>query len=117
MLPADALKAPGIRFFGLWSEDEALGMGAWKRLSATGGELKSMHVLHEARGRGLARALLLHLISDARAAGIAQLWLETGSQPGFAPARALYRAHGFEPCAPFADYREDPASVFLTRAI
>ena len=65
------------------------------------------------RRQGLARSLLLHAMAQARAAGLRRVSLETGSMPFFAPARALYRAHGFVPCGPFADYREDPNSVFM----
>jgi putative acetyltransferase len=61
--------------------------------------------------------MLDHLIASARAEGITRLSLETGSQPGFAAARALYRRAGFSDCGPFATYRPDPNSVFLTRTI
>ena len=36
---------------------------------------------------------------------------------GFEPARKLYQSFGFTFCAPFADYRDDPNSVFMTRAL
>ena len=117
MLPADALAAPGIAFYVLRDEGRALGMGALKRLDADHAEIKSMHVLMEARGRGLARMMLAHLMTEARAAGYARLSLETGAQPSFAPARALYLAQGFVECAPFQGYRPDPNSTFLTLAL
>jgi putative acetyltransferase len=47
--------------------------------------------------------------------GYHRMSLETGAMPFFAPARALYARHGFVECPPFADYREDPNSVFMTR--
>ena len=69
------------------------------------------------RGRGLARRMLDHLVSAAQAEGITRLSLETGSQQGFAPARRLYQTAGFVPCPPFADYRDDPMSVYMTRSL
>ena len=117
MLPADALAAPGIAFFVMRENGRAVGMGAVKRLSGDHGEVKSMHVLSELRGRGLARVLLDHLIAAARAGGITRLSLETGAQPSFAAARRLYEAAGFSYCPPFEGYVEDPNSVFMTRSI
>lgn len=117
MLPAEALAAPGIWFFVMREAGVALGMGAFKRIDATHAEIKSMHVMFEARGRGLARHLLDHLVAHARAAGFARLSLETGAQPSFAAARALYAQAGFAECGPFEGYGPDPNSVFMTRAI
>ena len=111
--PAE-LAGPDIRFFTLREGGAVIGMGALKRLGAGCGELKSMHVVAEARGRGLARALLDHLVATARSEGMVRVNLETGAEPEFAPARALYAAAGFERCPPFADYGEDPNSVFMT---
>ncbi|MEH6774028.1 MAG: GNAT family N-acetyltransferase, partial [Cereibacter changlensis] len=91
-----------------------LGMAALKRIDAGHAEIKSMHVVAEARGRGLARPLLAHLLAEARAAGYARLSLETGVEDVFAPARTLYAAAGFAPCPPFEGYAEDPNSVFMT---
>jgi putative acetyltransferase len=118
MLEAAALAAPGIRFFVLRRDGVPTGMAAYKRLSAPGhAEVKSMHVLAEARGEGLAPALLAHLVGAARAEGITRLWLETGAQPSFADARRFYLREGFAECGPFEGYRPDPNSVFMTREI
>jgi putative acetyltransferase len=117
MLPADALAAPGISFFVMRDDDRAVGMGAFKRLSDTHAEIKSMHILHEERGRGLAQTMLDHLIIEARAEGIARLSLETGAQDSFEAARRLYAAAGFEECGPFEGYVLDPNSIFMTREI
>ncbi|MBC7138823.1 MAG: GNAT family N-acetyltransferase [Defluviimonas sp.] len=117
MMDAAALDVPGIAFFVMREGGEPLAMGAFKRLSdPRHAEIKSMHVLHEARGRGLARVLLDHLLAEARAAGIVRLSLETGSQPSFAAARGLYARAGFGECPPFEGYGPDPNSVFMTRA-
>ncbi len=91
-----------------------VGMGAFKRIDATHAEIKSMHVLAENRGRGLSKRMLDHLIAEARVDGIRRLSLETGVQPTFIAARALYAKAGFVPCPPFEGYVEDPNSVFLT---
>ncbi|MBD3788120.1 MAG: GNAT family N-acetyltransferase [Sphingomonadales bacterium] len=117
MLPADALAAPGIAFFVMREAGAPVGMGAIKRIDARHAEIKSMHVLVELRGRGLARMMLGHLITEARAAGYARLSLETGSQGSFAPARALYLSAGFLECPPFEGYKPDPNSTFMTLAI
>lgn len=117
MLPADALAAPGIAFYVMREAGAPVGMGAIKRIDARHAEIKSMHVLVELRGRGLARMMLGHLITEARAAGYGRLSLETGSQASFEPARALYLSAGFIECPPFEGYKPDPNSTFMTLAI
>jgi putative acetyltransferase len=117
MLDASKLAAPGIWFFVMRDKGEAIGMGAVKRIDDSHAEIKSMHVLSEWRGQGLSRRMLDHLIDHALAQGFTRLSLETGSQPGFAPARGLYGNSGFSECGPFEGYRPDPNSVFMTREI
>jgi putative acetyltransferase len=117
MMDKAALAAPGIRFFVLRDAGEPLAMGAVKRIDATHAEIKSMHVLAEARGRGLSKAMLEHLVAAARADGFARLSLETGVQPTFVAARALYARAGFAECAPFEGYSDDPNSVFMTKVL
>ena len=112
-----ALAGPGVRFLALREGGRVAGFGAIKRLSAAHGELKSMHVPVALRGRGLGRVLLRELMAAARAEGLTRLSLETGVQPAYAAAVALYRAEGFEECPPFADYDPDPASLFLSREV
>lgn len=113
----DRLAAPGIDFWAAWDGDVLLGVGAMKPLDARHGEVKSMHTAQAARRRGVGGAILRHIIATARARGLTRLSLETGSFAYFAPAVALYEAHGFSECPPFGDYRPDPNSVFLTRDI
>jgi putative acetyltransferase len=117
MLDASELAVPDIAFHVMREDGRPIGMGAVKRISADEGEIKSMHVLAELRGRGLARRMLDHLIAEAQATGITRLSLETGSQDSFLAARRLYETAGFVPCAPFGDYREDPMSVYLTLSL
>lgn len=114
MLPADALAASDIAFYVMREDGRAVGMGALKRIDRGHAEVKSMHVLMELRGRGLARMLLGHLVTEARGQGYDRLSLETGAQESFGPARALYLNAGFVLCPPFADYRLDPNSVYMT---
>ena len=103
-----------IDFFAAWDGDDLLGLGAVKRLGDGRGELKSMHTIVERRGAGAGAAMLAHLIAHARALGLKRLSLETGSWDFFHPARRLYRRHGFCDCPPFAGYRPDRNSSFLT---
>ena len=63
---------------------------------------------------GVGRAMLEHIIAEARTRSYGRLSLETGSMEAFAPARHLYESFGFTYCAPFAAYTEDPNSVFMT---
>ncbi len=92
-------------------------MGAFKRIDAVHAEIKSMHVLAEDRGRGLSKAMLEHLVAEARRDGFHRLSLETGIQPTFTAARALYARAGFVECPPFEGYWDDPNSVFMTRTL
>lgn len=117
MMDKGELAAPGIRFFVLRDAGTPLAMGAFKRIDARHAEIKSMHVLAEARGRGLSKAMLDHLVTEARNQGFTRLSLETGVQPTFVAARALYARAGFEECPPFEGYWDDPNSVFMTKVL
>ncbi|MCC6518814.1 MAG: GNAT family N-acetyltransferase [Tabrizicola sp.] len=117
MMDKGALAAPDIRFFVLRDAGEPLAMGAYKRIDAVHAEIKSMHVLVEARGRGLSRAMLDHLLGEARKDGFTRLSLETGVQTTFVAARALYARAGFVDCPPFEGYLDDPHSVFMTKVL
>jgi putative acetyltransferase len=116
-LDIEKLRAPDVTFWSVWVGEEIGGCGALKRLDTRRGELKSMRVADAFLGRGVGRALLDHLIAEARARGIESLWLETGSVPAFVPALKLYESAGFVRCGPFDGYTDDPFSVFMTRAI
>ena len=113
-LDLDGLRVPEVTFWTVWQDDALAGCGALKQLSASDGEIKSMHTAAAHRGKGIAEAMLLHILEEARRQRLRRLSLETGSQPGFEPARRLYAKHGFAFCGPFADYEEDPNSVFMT---
>ena len=114
-LDLERLRAPAITFWSIWDGGTLLGCGALKQLDARHGEIKSMRTPQRQRRRGAGRAMLDHLIAEARRRGYHRLSLETGAQPAFEAARALYRSAGFVPCPPFADYTDDPNSVYMTR--
>ena len=116
-LDLDGLRKPGITFWTIWAREELLGCGALKELDRSHGEVKSMRTVSAHRRKGVARAMLEHIIAEARGRSYGRLSLETGSQPGFAAARTLYESFGFTYCPPFGDYVEDPNSVFLTRTL
>jgi putative acetyltransferase len=113
-LDAPELRSPDTSFWTIWDEDRLVGIGALKRLSADHGEVKSMHTAEAVRRRGVGAAMLRHLIATARASGMLRLSLESGSWDYFRPAHTLYRRHGFVECGPFADYKLDPNSVFMS---
>ena len=114
-LPMDGLKDPAVTVWEMRDGEDLVGCGGLKELSATHGEIKSMHTLSAKRGAGLGRKMLEHVMAEAAARGYTRLSLETGSMEGFKPSRSLYQSSGFEICPPFGDYVEDPHSVFMTR--
>jgi len=116
-LDLTGLRRPEVAFWTVWDGAALAGCGALKALDATHGEIKSMRSAPAYRGKGVGKAMLEHLLVEARMRGYARVSLETGSQDGFIPARALYARYGFVECAPFADYREDPNSVFMTKLL
>jgi putative acetyltransferase len=114
-LDVQALRAADVRLWAAWEEDTLAGVGALKALSLAHGEVKSMYTAEDLRGRGVGSAMLRHILAEARRAGMQRLSLETGTLNYFDSARALYRRHGFIDCPPFADYREDPNSAYMSR--
>lgn len=116
-LEPEAFAGPGIALFAAREGEAVLAIGALVRLDDEHGELKAMHTLAAARGRGLGRALLARLLAEARGRGYRRVSLETGAMDAFAPARALYESAGFATCAPFADYVASENSVYLTLSL
>jgi len=113
-LDLEGLRAPGVVFWTARDGNEVVGCAALKELDATHAEVKSMRTAAGRTRQGIAGRLLATVVEHARAAGYRRLSLETGSDEFFAPARALYARHGFVECPPFADYRPDPLSTFMT---
>lgn len=130
-LDVEALQDPAVTFWSAWVRDERpageeqttagqeelAGIGALKQIDAERGELKSMRVDDRFRGSGVGRALLRHIVAEARERGLTSLWLETGSTEEFAPAQRLYESEGFSVCGPFDGYVLDPFSIFMTRTL
>jgi len=113
----DKLREPGVTFWSVWIGAEIAGCGALKQLDPERGEIKSMRVADAFLGRGIGRALLAHLMREARVRGMRALWLETGSSEAFEPALRLYESAGFTRCGPFDGYVDNGFSVFMTRPI
>lgn len=116
-MPVERLREEDVTFWSAWDGDRLAGCGALKEIGRDHGELKSMRTAPDFLRRGVGEHMLLHLIEEARRRGYTRFSLETGTSPPFAPAEALYRKHGFQPCGAFGDYRDDPFSLFMTRAL
>ena len=117
-LDHSALTAPSITFWTARDGGTLLGCGALKRIdsppgSGEQGEIKSMRTTASARGRGVATLVLNHILDEARRRNYERIFLETGAEDYFSPARRLYVRNGFTDCPPFADYTLDPNSVFM----
>ena len=108
------LKQPNITFYSAWEGDELLGCGALNELTATHGEIKSMRTAEKHVRKGVARAILQHLLNEAKTRGYTKVSLETGSMDAFLPVRRLYETFGFTYCEPFDQYTDDPNSKFMT---
>ena len=113
-LDVDGLLDPAVTFYSFRADEKLLGVGALKQLDPEHAEIKSMHTVVAARGRGVGRAMLNHLLGVARSRGYRRVSLETGTMEEFAPARALYASAGFTACGPFADYRPSEDNCFMT---
>ena len=113
-LDLSQLRAPNITFWTAWNGQVLVSCGALKELEQTHGEIKSMRTAIAYRGRGAGRAVLARIVDVAMTRGYERLSLETGSMDAFLPAHKLYQSFGFGFCKPFANYKEDPNSVFMT---
>ena len=113
-LDVDALLDPRVTFFSYRADGRLLGVAALKQLDEGHVELKSMHTAEAARGRGIGRAMVRHLVRVAKDRGFRRMSLETGSAPAFAPARSLYTDAGFRHCGPFGDFEANGNSSYMT---
>ena len=116
-LPLEKLRDPDITFWSVWENGELLGCGALREVDPEHGEIKSMRTVSAHLRKGVGRAILDHIITEASRRGYRRLSLETGSMAAFRPARQFYSAAGFIYCGPFDDYRDDPNSVFMTKEL
>ncbi len=117
VLDIPGLKVSSIKFWTLWEKDKLIGCGALKFLDNRHGEFKSIRVHDDFRCKGYGIKIMNHLIDEAKRLKIIRLSIETGAGEFFAPARKLFNSCGFKPCPPFAHYKEDVNSLYLTKLI
>ena len=117
VLDIPGLKIPSIKFWSLWQNNKLIGCGALKFLGEDHGEFKSIRIHDDFRQQGHGINVINHLISEAKKQNIRRLSIETGAGDFFIPARKLFEKSGFEQCEPFAHYKEDVNSVYLTKII
>tara|TARA_B100001057_G_C22816758_1_gene937758 strand:+ start:1530 stop:1991 length:462 start_codon:yes stop_codon:yes gene_type:complete len=117
VLDIDGLKDPSIKFWSLWKSEMLTGCGALKFIDNEHGEFKSIRVHDKFRKKGYGTIVINHLIAEAQKLNIRQLSIETGAGEFFKPARKLFKNCGFLPCKPFAHYKEDINSIYLTKFI
>ena len=113
-LNLEQLQRPEITFWSVWEDHALVGCGALKELDGEHGEIKSMRTSSSHLRKGVAKRLLQHIIEESKRRGYKRVSLETGSMDSFEPARRFYTSFGFLYCKPFADYLEDPNSIFMT---
>ncbi len=117
VLDIPGLMVSSIKFWSLWENENLLGCGALKFLDKNHGEFKSIRVHDDYRGKGYGKRIVNHLIDNAKILRIKRLSIETGAGNFFAPARKLFESCGFKPCPPFAYYKEDINSLYLTKLL
>tara|TARA_B100001057_G_C22218733_1_gene707458 strand:+ start:67 stop:534 length:468 start_codon:yes stop_codon:yes gene_type:complete len=117
VLDTPGLKVLSIKFWSLWEEKKLIGCGALKFLNREHGEFKSIRVHDNFRKQGKGIEVINHLINEAKKLNIKRLSIETGAGDFFIPARKLFLKTGFNKCEPFAHYKEDINSVYLTKLI
>ena len=116
-LDVTSLQADNVTFWSAWIDDKLAGCGALKHLTATHAEIKSMRTSYDFRRKGVAAEILQFILDYAKKQNYSQISLETGSMDAFIPARKMYEKYGFIYCSPFADYKEDVHSVFMSKNI
>jgi len=117
VLDIDGLKVPSIKFWSLWENDKLMGCGALKFLDKEHGEFKSIRIHDDFRNMGKGIEVINHLIDEAKKLKVKRLSIETGAGAFFEPARKLFNSSGFEPCEPFAHYKNDINSLYFTKLI
>ena len=117
VLDIPGLKTPSIKFWSLWQNDKLMGCGALKFLDKRHGEFKSIRIQDNFRKTGNGINVINHLIDEAKKLNIIRLSIETGAGDFFKTARKLFKKCGFEPCKPFAHYKEDINSIYFTKTL
>ena len=116
-LDIPGLKISSIKLWSLWQDENIIGWGAIKFLEEGHGEFKSIRIHDEFRNKGYGIHVIDHLINEAHKFKIKRLMIETVAVVFFLPARKLFKKWEFEECQPFAHYKEDVNSVYLTKII
>jgi putative acetyltransferase len=116
-LNLEQLRQPDVTFWSAWDKNELLGCGALKEIDPRHCEIKSMRTAMSHRRKGVAAAILEHMLTEAKRRNYRRVSLETGSVAAFLPAHNLYKRYGFAECGPFAEYIEDPYSIFMTKEL
>ena len=117
VLDIPGLKVSSIKFWSLWENENLFGCGALKFLDVSHGELKSIRIHDNFKSKGNGIKVIKHLIDEAKKLNIKRISIETGAGKFFEPARKLFKRCNFEPCEPFAHYKEDINSIYLTKLI
>ena len=117
VLDIPGLKVPSIKFWSLWENEKLFGCGALKFLDKNHGEFKSIRIHDDFRNKGYGIKVIEYLIDKAKELNIERISLETGAGKFFDPARRLFKKCDFKPCEPFAHYKEDVNSLYLTKII
>ena len=117
VIDIQGLKERSIRFWSLWEKEKLIGCGALKFLKKDHGEFKSIRIHDEFRNKGFGIKIINHLIDEAKKLGIKRISIETGAGKFFEPARRLFKKCNFIPCKPFAHYKDDENSIYLTKLI
>ena len=117
VLDIPGLKVSSIKFWSLWKDEKLFGCGALKFLDKSHGEFKSIRIHDNFRNKGNGIKVIEHLIYEAKKLNIKRISLETGAGEFFDPARKLFKRCDFQPCKPFAHYKEDINSLYLTKLI
>ncbi|WP_419995667.1 GNAT family N-acetyltransferase [Streptomyces boninensis] len=120
MDPAHFEPPHGVYLLAYDEDDAPVATGGWRAMSATpeglrdgDAEMKRMFVIREARGQGLARAMIAALEDSARAAGRLRMVLETGGEQP--EAIALYRSSGYAPAERYGHYRNEPDAEYYAK--
>ena len=117
VLDIEGLKDDTIKFWSLWEDDQLIGCGALKFLDKEHGEFKSIRLADKFRKKGNGIKIIKHLIEEAKKLNIKKISLETGAGNFFKPARELFILCGFKTCEPFAHYKKDVNSVYMSAII
>ena len=117
VLDIPGLKVPSIKFWSLWKDRNLFGCGALKFLEKEHGEFKSIRLHDDFKDKGNGIKVIEHLIGEAKKFNIKRISIETGAGDFFGPARSLFKKCNFVPCEPFAHYKEDINSIYLTKRI